>query len=288
MKERVVTFGVEGTLVGVLCEPDTRPSPVVVVMSNVGLNHRVGPSRIWVELARRLARGGISSFRFDVSGLGDSPPRHDLLSDVERSILDLESALDWLSGNVSGKFVLISLCSGTDNAHPVSVRDERVEASVFIDGYNYETPRFHLERKVLRWVTPARWARGLRKRLPRAFGLEVDPRGRPDEIFKREYPERAEFERDLAIMVDRGMYLFFIFSGETSYAYTGQFWDWLERKEWGGRIRVEYRPRANHTFTFREEREAMLGQVIEWIQSLSIVRRDSSRPVNPSHPAASP
>jgi hypothetical protein len=105
----------------------------------------------------------------------------------------------------------------------------------------------------------------------------VDPRVLTDEIFKREYPSREEFERDLAVMVDRGMYLLYIFSGESNYVYPGQFWDWLRRKDWGGRIRVEYRPRANHTFTFREERDAMLALVVGWIRSLSIVRSDACR-----------
>jgi hypothetical protein len=273
MKESVVTFGEDVSLVGVLCEPEERaPNAVVVVMSNVGLNHRVGPSRVWVELARRLAKEGIPSFRFDASGLGDSAPRHDRLDDVERAVLDLRTALDWLSANVGDGFVLVSLCSGTDNAHPISARDARVKAAIFIDGYNYPTLRFHFERDVLRWVSPHRWRRFLRRRFPEKFGLEVDARGRPDEIFKREFPERSRFENDLATMVDRGMHLLFIFSGETNYAYRDQFWDWLERKDWNGRITVEYRPRANHTFTFLEERSALLELVVRWILSLAVVR----------------
>jgi hypothetical protein len=278
VKESVVTFGPDGILVGVLCEPDQPPpKPAIVVMSNVGLNHRVGPSRVWVELGRRLAEHGISSFRFDAAGLGDSLPRDDLLSDVERSILDLEAALDWLAQNRGDRFVLVSLCSGTDNAHPVSTRDERVKAAIFLDGYNYATPRFHIEKDVLRFVSPNRWKRALRRVLPRTFGLEVDRRGRPDEIFKREFPDRSQFEHDLARMVDRGMQLLFIFSGESNYVYPGQFWDWLGRKDWKGRVKVEYRRRANHTFTFQADRDSMMELVVGWIRSLGDLRQTSAR-----------
>jgi hypothetical protein len=173
---------------------------------------------------------------------------------------------------VADGFVLVSLCSGTDNAHPVSVRDSRVKAAVFIDGYNYPTLRFHVKREVLRWVSRNHWRRALHRRFPEKFGLTLDSRRRPDEIFKREFPERAAFERDLAVMVDRGMQLMLVFSGETNYAYEDQFWDWLERKDWNGRIKVEYRPRANHTFTFLEERRVLLDHVVEWILSLGLVR----------------
>jgi hypothetical protein len=275
MKERVVNFGPDGILVGILCEPEGRTrSSAVVVMSNVGLNHRVGPSRVWVELARRLAQQGVASFRFDVSGLGDSSPRHDLLEDVERSILDLEDALNWLAGNVASNFVLVSLCSGTDNAHPIAVRDPRVRAAIFLDGYNYPTLRFRVQRDVFRWVSPSRWRRGLRRKFPDKFGLELDRQavGAVDEIFKREYPERDQFEADLERMVDRGMHLLFVFSGETNYSYQGQFWDWLKRKEWHGRITVEYHSKANHTYSFRAEREVMLERVGNWILSLGPVR----------------
>jgi hypothetical protein len=269
MKERVVTFGPGGGLVGVLTEPRRlRPNSAAVVMSNVGLNHRVGPYRIWVELSRRLAGHGIASFRFDVSGLGDSAPRTDPLNDIERSVLDLEDALAWLAENVLPRFILVSLCSGTDNAHRVAVRDARVSGAVSLDGYSYMTPRALVHKHVGRWVAPKHWRRWLRRRFPSLFGLERDRRavGAVDEIYTREYPSRLQFERDIARIVDRGARLLFVFSGETSYLYRGQFWDWLERKDWGGGVAVEYYPKADHTFMFQAEREAMLSRVTEWIQ----------------------
>ena len=83
---------------------------------------------------------------------------------------------------------------------------------------------------------------------------------------KREYPPRPQFERDIARIVDRGARLLFVFSGESGYLYGGQFWDWLERKDWGGRVEVEHYPKADHTFMFQAAREMMLARVAGWIR----------------------
>jgi hypothetical protein len=273
MIETAVTFGPAEGLVGILTEPlSSRPRSPVVVMWNVGINHRVGPARTWVALARRLAAHGMTSFRFDLSGLGDSAPRPDLVDDIERAVLDLQAALDWLSTRSARPFVLVSNCSGTDNAHYVAVRDPRVAGAVFLDGYSYETSLYRAQRGPLRWVSPVRWRRVLRRRFPRAFGLELDSRaaGATDEIFQREYPPREQFEADMTTMVARGVHLLFIYSGETGYGYRRQFWDWLERKDWSGRITVEFYPKANHTYTFRAEREVMLARVTQWLRSLGV------------------
>ncbi|HEY6459097.1 MAG TPA: hypothetical protein VIY73_03070 [Polyangiaceae bacterium] len=272
MKERVVTFGPEGILVGIVTEPDApRPGAPVVVMSNVGLNHRVGPSRAWVDLARGLAKYGVTSLRYDCSGLGDSAPRKDLLGDVERSILDLEDALAMLTAEGATHFALVSWCSGTDNSHVVAVRDPRVVGAAFLDGYAYTTPTSLAHAKIYRWVEPPRWRRALRRRFPRLFGLDLDRQavGWVDEIYNREYPTREKFEEDLATLVDRGARLLFVYSQQTTYAYKGQFWDWLRRKEWGGQVAVEYYSRADHTFRYRADRTIMMDRLSGWLLALS-------------------
>jgi pimeloyl-ACP methyl ester carboxylesterase len=263
MKERVVTFGPGGILVGVITEPDEIAGEAVVVMSNVGLNHRVGPYRIWVELARRLAARGIPSLRFDVSGLGDSEPRAALLSDIDRSVLDLTDALDFLSQTNVPRFILVGLCSGTDNTHIVATRDERVTGAVFLDGYTYLTTGHWLRKRVLRWVSIPHWKRGLRRRFPQMFG--IDGMKSEEQIFNREYPSRDQFEADLTKIVARGGDLLYVYSGETTYAYRNQFWDWMNRKDFDGMVTVEHYPKADHTYTFRAEREVMLSRLERWI-----------------------
>jgi hypothetical protein len=120
-------------------------------------------------------------------------------------------------------------------------------------------------------VEPPRWRRALRRRFPRLFGLDLDRHavGWVDEIYHREYPTRERFEADLATMVDRGTRLLFVYSQQTTYAYKGQFWDWLRRKHWGGQVAVEYYSRADHTFRYRVDRDVMMSRVSSWLFELA-------------------
>ena len=62
MRERVCEFGPQLNLTGLLTEPTatTHPELPAVVMLNAGLLHRVGPHRMSVILARKLAEQGKS------------------------------------------------------------------------------------------------------------------------------------------------------------------------------------------------------------------------------------
>src|SRR5688500_20259796 len=69
LRERAIRFGSGERLVGILTDPADgedaqRPTAVFVT---AGMLHRVGPNRLYVTLARRLARLGVPSMRFDLS-----------------------------------------------------------------------------------------------------------------------------------------------------------------------------------------------------------------------------
>ena len=124
-RERVCKFGSHGGLIGILTEPSgelvglasTRPA---IVVSNVGLNHRPGPNRLWVEFARRMADKGFVTLRFDLSGLGDSTSRSDKLSTTERHVADMREAVQFvLQKKQLTRVALIGLCSGVDPAMPL-------------------------------------------------------------------------------------------------------------------------------------------------------------------------
>jgi hypothetical protein len=52
--------------------PSANPTAIFL---NVANQHHVGPTRLWVDLARLWANDGAVSLRLDMSGLGDSPGR---------------------------------------------------------------------------------------------------------------------------------------------------------------------------------------------------------------------
>ena len=77
MTERIVRFGPEDGLLGILTEPVSPPRGPAILFLNAGVLHHVGPFGWYVSLARRLAELGFLSLRFDLSGIGDSPLRND-------------------------------------------------------------------------------------------------------------------------------------------------------------------------------------------------------------------
>src|SRR5579884_4043143 len=74
VRETVVAIEQEfGELAGVLSEPlGPGAGGLCLVLLNAGAIRRMGPNRMWVELARRWAARGVPSLRVDMEGLGDS------------------------------------------------------------------------------------------------------------------------------------------------------------------------------------------------------------------------
>lgn len=148
MKEHAVVFGHESPLVGIVTEPDFVLSggPVCLFL-NAGLGHRVGPNRFYVSLARRLAEMGLTSLRFDFSGIGDSPPSPSVDDSEERGVNETMQAMDFLAGSLGpSTFVPIGLCSGGNIAFALATRDERVAGAVLINAAT--VPSAHSDEQV--------------------------------------------------------------------------------------------------------------------------------------------
>src|SRR4051812_5596154 len=151
--ERCVLFGSHGGLVGVLSEPagSAPPPRHGVLFTNIGTHHRVGPFRLYVELARALANAGCCVLRFDHAAMGDSEPRPGSGDDIERIQADLSDAMAWLEKEREiQQFVVVGLCSGVTGAHNISVADARVKGAVFIDGYTFPTTGYYLRKNFTR------------------------------------------------------------------------------------------------------------------------------------------
>jgi hypothetical protein len=263
VRERAVIFGSHGGLVGVFCEPGAGPSPDLpaAVFSNVGLHHRVGPNRVWVELARELARGGYASLRFDLSGLGDSEPRRDTLSDSERAVLDLREALDHVERiSPARRFVLVANCSGVDNLHAVAVADPRVVGAVYVDGYAYRNAGYAWRRQATRLFQFSRWKRRLRNRRGNRVARGIV------EVWKRDIPTREQFAADLGAMVRRGVRLLFAYTSgaDQRYNYRGQFHDMFGFED---AVQVFFYPRADHILSRTEDRARLGRDVLGWMRS---------------------
>ncbi len=138
MSEHVLRFGEQKSLVGVVTEPagasDAVRTPMAAIFLNAGVIHRVGPSRLYVHLARAFAEFGWMSVRFDHSGIGDSPVRADGRSFEETATLEAREVMDAIEQAYGvRRFALVGLCSGAVTAFEAAGVDERVAGVVMIN-----------------------------------------------------------------------------------------------------------------------------------------------------------
>lgn len=130
-------FGPNGTLFGILCQPDPpQPCKSGLLFLNTGLTHHVGHGRLSVSLARNLAQQGVTSLRMDVSAIGDSdahvnqtgPRLHD-----PTSFEDVSSGIDFLKTYGSDRITVFGLCSGGYQAFHAARKDSRITGLILIN-----------------------------------------------------------------------------------------------------------------------------------------------------------
>src|SRR5690606_23478543 len=128
---------------------------------NAGILHRIGPNRLHVRLARRLARAGVTSLRLDLPGLGDSRTLGTSASVAEQNQRAVSAALDALEGRgVAHRFVLFGLCSGADDASRCACADPRIVGMCLIDPPTLFPTWRSRATHALRWAKrPRSWFR---------------------------------------------------------------------------------------------------------------------------------
>lgn len=245
----------------------TRPREVdtsrpVFVLLNAGLLHRVGPFRLHVVLARRLARSGFPTLRLDLSGIGYTPKRPGPQR-VESALEDLDTVFDWLKTACAlERPVLLGSCSGADLAHRIAVADERVKGAVFLDGYAYRNSRSALNYYSTRVHRPDMWRKWIDTRLGK--GEEAEEGDDEDEFWDDEFPPLEQFRSDLGELLARSMPLLYAYTGSVrEYTYEDQFFDVCpEARE--GPVTVRFAPRADHTYRLERDRLALLDTIAGW------------------------
>ncbi len=285
--EKAHTFGEGRLLFGIASLPAGQtpaPERPAVVLLNAGLVHRVGPFRLHVELARRLAGRGFLTLRLDQSALGDSLPRPGGLSYEERAVIDARETIDFLAEHYGARrFVLVGLCAGAINAHRAAAADPRVDGIVLLDGYAYRTPGYWRELLLSRLLDERAWrARARQARLALERALRQG-RGGPAEataaelpgedaaaIFEQDWRPLAEVRRELEGSLDRGLRALFVYTGGwSSYVFAGQFDEMFPALRGRERVEVRYLPLADHTYVLLEHRETMLREVERFVSGFA-------------------
>jgi len=276
-REKVVRFGREAKLVGILSEPSggSAAGDPMVLLVNSGILHRVGACRFHVRLARRLAEEGISALRFDFSGIGDSEVRRDDLAFEQSAVAELREAMDHLAASKGARsFVVIGLCSGADMAFEVAKVDPRVVGLGVLDPWAYRTPRYFVTHYAPRLLNASVWSRLIRRRLagrPAAPAVSGEAPGEDLDLptYVREFPPQERAEADLRGLLDRGVQLCAIFSGGQSdhYNYEGQFADAFRSLDLRGRLLERYLPHADHIFTNLDHQRQVVDTLAGWLRA---------------------
>jgi hypothetical protein len=277
--ERAIAFGRAGNLIGVLAEPAPEsavPAAPAVLMWNVGIQHRVGPFRIQVDLARTLARHGFASLRFDLSGMGDSDARHGGPVDREGALGDLRDAMSLLEKRRGSRtFVVVGYCSSVDSAHALALDDSRVVGACFLEGYAYRTRGYWLHYP-LRLLDLQRWKRYLARRASALGSKGSERRGNPlqeeraamGSVFARVYPTPEQFGADVRQLSRRGTSMLFVYvGGDSEFNHLGQFGEMIgsSRPERG--VDIEYYGAADHTFFRVSDRALVVDRVARWVSA---------------------
>lgn len=266
MKEEVITIHQESMMIGIMT-PYAQTSNIVrekpmVLLLNAGLVHRVGPYREWVDLARMFSQDGFSSYRFDLTGLGDSEIRKDRQSDEARAISDIRNTMDYFEKTRGIKqFILLGLCSGADNGHPLSVMDTRVVGTIFIDGIGYRTKRWYLHHYLARLMN----LQGLKNKITRLFCKNTTKKSKQ---YVREFPPQKQTEMELKELTQRGVDMLYIYtSGVSRYLnYKSQFKDMYPKLKKSDKIQVAFFKESDHTFTLFNYRTELFQLIRTWMQ----------------------
>lgn len=280
MKESVLLFGPEKSLTGVITDPPPearRGEGPSVVLLNAGLVHRVGPNRLYVRLARRLAASGLVVARFDLSGVGDSRPAGERSGFTERAVAETRACMDLLaSTRGTGCFVVGGLCSGADNALVAAGEDPRIVGLALLEPVSAPSTAQVIDSYRDRLLLPASWIRLLTGRseawtiLARRLRARLAPRARAATVPPPALPSDAGSPGDrMRRFADRGGVLCLVYSAGNPAHY---HYRTVLRRQLEGvparRLRVEVVDETDHVFTPLESQGRLIDALCDWAGGL--------------------
>jgi pimeloyl-ACP methyl ester carboxylesterase len=284
VSERALLFGAPRTLVGILSEqagPAAGPAAsataapaTAAILLNAGLIHRVGPNRVYVAIARRLASEGIVTLRFDFSGIGDSLPRREPF--LRSAVADARQAMDWLQAQRGiERFLLIGHCSGADIAHHTAAVDPRVTGVAVIEAFGLAvegTLGYFLYSYRKRILQPRSWLRLLSGRSEAWTALHTassSDAGEETQLDAGDLPAIPEIAADLAALGRRGLSMLVYNSVDSTagYCFRVRLRRALQPLVRQGTLRVEWVGETDHTFTPIDKQARLVGMLSDWART---------------------
>ena len=277
-KEQVVVLGRRKSLVSIITRPtvaDGIDRPAIIIL-NTGIIHRVGHHRMYVTLARTLARSGYTVVRFDFSGIGDSAPSEDKMPPLAACLSEIKEVLDSVAQTHKiGRFVLAGLCSGADHAIMYGSSDPRIVGLVLMDPTLPPTLRYYFHYVMQRllnlrnWLSVATFRSGLLRLAVNQLMRTVQAkRTAPGELTLQNLqfsPQLAESYRTASM---RSVNMLAVFTSvSVRHTYQRQILDAFPEAGSGGRLRLEYFPDSDHLFSTQNARERLYHVIGDWLGS---------------------
>jgi hypothetical protein len=243
------------------------PSGLVLVLFNAGFIHRMGPFRLHVALARRLASLGVSTVRVDQPGVGDA------LRSAARPQRELASELlDRLASETGcQRFVVGGICSAADFGWSLALADPRVVGTLLLDPLaRRELAAYRLGLLRLHWRRgPCAWWGTLHRRLwpaPRAEGA-TERVVAPSDADLRDWPAAGTEADQLRQLVERKVELLFLYTGgaSTYFTHPAQFRNGYGAATRSPQVRFAYWPDCDHLFFRPDHRERLISEVSDWL-----------------------
>lgn len=276
MKETVLLFGPEKSLVGVITDPPPetrRADRPAVVLLNAGLLHRVGPNRLHVRLARRLAASGLVVARFDLSGVGDSRPVGERSGFAERAVAETRACIDLIAATRGvRRFIVGGLCSGADHALLAAGEDARIVGVALLEPVSAPSTAQVIDSYRDRLLRPASWIRLLTGRseawtiLTRRLRSRLGPRPRAVAAPPAAPPSDAGSPGDrMRRFAESGGALCLVYSAgnPAHYHYRTVLRQQLEGVP-ADRLRVEVIGETDHVFTPLESQGRLIDALCDW------------------------
>jgi alpha-beta hydrolase superfamily lysophospholipase len=260
-------FGEHRQLAGILTEPAGAAPRAACVLINAGLVPKLGPYRLYVELARRLARDGIATLRFDLGGIGDSRQERSSQPLRERTHLEIRAAVEEVRRRYPDlrDLVLGGLCSGAEDAFRHAESDPGVTGVLLLDPFSYRTAGWRWRYFAYRAARRALRILGIYEPVPPSHAPAAD--GARRKVVSYRYMEHAESSRILKALIARRARVHFIYTGgqQTSFNHVGQLEQMFEGIRFEGRVTVDYFPHMDHTQLLEADRKQVVNAVGAWL-----------------------
>ena len=304
MKEQALLLGSTAPVVAVVTEPERldRSRPAFLIL-NSGLVHHIGPERVYVRAARRVAELGCLAVRMDHRGIGDSDPRRDSLPFVVGALSEIEEVMGELTRDWGvERFVLMGICSGAEFSFVVAEGDERVVGVVLINGGGQAGGRDfhqHVQSKQLsaRYFgqsifSPEAWLRALTGRIQyrTLFGVLGHKLKRALGGAKEVDTTSRKMAAGFVKLVERGTQVLMVHSGGDASVHgrevvLGERFDELVAT---GRLRASTIERTDHTLSLWASQVELLDLLEDWLRACWPAGPDRTSPGQMSPGQASP